>query len=217
MIDGILGKKIGMTSIFSENGAQVPVTVIKTDSCFVVQRKVSERDGYEAVQLGVEEKKDSRATKAMRGHFKKAGTPCLYRLVEFRCAPDDEYKPGQAINCADLFKAGDFVDIKGTSKGKGFQGSMKRWGFGGGKRTHGSMHGRGPGSIGQSSDPSRVFKGMRMAGHMGDSTVTIQNLKVVDVKGDENLLLIKGSVPGAVNGYLMIKKALKKTSSAKEA
>jgi large subunit ribosomal protein L3 len=213
MINGILGKKIGMTSVFSEDGAQVPVTVIKTDPCYVVQRKVSERDGYEAVQLGVAEKKEARVSGPMKGHFKKAGTPCLYRLAEFRCEAGDEYKPGQAIKCADLFKAGDFVDIKGTSKGKGFQGSMKRWGFGGGKRTHGSMHGRGPGSIGQSSDPSRVFKGMKMAGHMGSSTVTVQNIKVVDVKADENLLLLKGAVPGAVNSFIMIKKALKKPST----
>jgi large subunit ribosomal protein L3 len=213
MINGILGKKVGMTSVFSEDGAQVPVTVIKTDPCYVVQRKVSERDGYEAVQLGVAEKKESRASGPMKGHFKKAGTPCLYRLAEFKCEAGDEYKPGQAVKCADLFKAGDFVDIKGTSKGKGFQGSMKRWGFGGGKRTHGSMHGRGPGSIGQSSDPSRVFKGMKMAGQMGNSTVTVQNVKVVDVKADENLLLVKGAVPGAVNSFVMIKKALKKPST----
>ncbi len=210
MIEGIFGKKIGMTHIFAEDGTDVPVTVIKTDTCYIVQTKVNERDGYEAVQLGTEVKLEQRTTRPLSGHFKKAGTPCLYHLAEFKCDTGDEYKPGQTLNCADVFKVGDFVDISGRSKGKGFQGSMKRWGFHGGPRSHGSMHGRSPGSIGQSSDPSRVFKGMKMAGHQGNRKVTVQNIKIVGISPEENILLVKGAVPGPPNSYVMIKRALKK-------
>ncbi len=210
MIEGIFGKKIGMTHIFAEDGTDVPVTVIKTDTCYIVQRKVNERDGYEAVQLGTEVKLEQRTTRPLSGHFKKAGTPCLYHLAEFKCDTGDEYKPGQALNCADVFKVGDFVDISGRSKGKGFQGSMKRWGFSGGPRSHGSMHGRAPGSIGQSSDPSRVFKGMKMAGHQGNKKTTVQNIKIVGISPEENILLVKGAVPGPPNSYVLIKRALKK-------
>lgn len=209
MINGIFGKKIGMTHIFAEDGTQIPVTVIKTDINYVVQRKVKERDGYEAVQIGSVEKKEQRVSAAMKGHFKKASTPCLYNIAEFSCASDDELTPGTEINCSDVFKVGDVVDVSGTSKGKGFQGSMKRWGFGGGKATHGSMHGRGPGSIGQSADCSRVFKGMKMAGQMGNKTITVQNLTVVDIKADEKILLVKGAIPGATNSFILIKKAVK--------
>ncbi len=209
MIEGILGKKIGMTHVFAEDGSIVPVTVIEAGG-YVVQRKAKDSDGYDAIQLGLGEKKEKRTDKAMRGHFKKAGTPCLYRLAELKCSTGDEYKPGQAIKCAEVFKAGDLVDVMGKSKGKGFQGSMKRHHFSGGGGSHGSMHNRAPGSIGSSSDPSRVYKGMRMAGHMGFDNVTVQNLKVVAVKNEENLLLIRGAVPGPVNSVMMIKKALKK-------
>ncbi len=211
MINGILGKKIGMTHVFSEDGASIPVTVIKTDSCYVVQRKTKENDGYEALQLGIGEKKESRLNKPMKGHFKKAGTPGLYRLMEFKGSGLDEYKQGQIINCGDVFKAGDFVDVLGRSKGKGFQGSMRRWHFSGGGESHGSMHNRAPGSIGSSSDPSRVYKGMRMAGHMGDRKTTVQNIKVVAVKPEENIILLNGAVPGAVNSVVVINKALKKS------
>lgn len=209
MIEGILGKKIGMTHIYSEDGSQVPVTVVKA-ACYVVQKKTAERDGYEAIQLGILEKKESRATKAMQGHFKKAGTPCLYRLTEVKGDGLDAYAPGQAINCSEVFKVGDFIDVSGTSKGKGFQGSMKRHHFSGGGESHGSMHNRAPGSIGSSSDPSRVYKGMRMAGHMGSERNTVQNLKVVAIKAEENLLLIKGAVPGAINSIVVVKRAHKK-------
>ncbi len=211
MINGILGKKIGMTHIFSEGGASIPVTVIKTDSCYVVQKKTKERDGYEALQLGIGEKKDGRLNKPMKGHFKKAGTPGLYNLAEFKGTELDAYKPGQPVNCGEIFKAGDFVDVLGRSKGKGFQGSMRRWHFRGGAESHGSMHNRAPGSIGSSSDPSRVYKGMRMAGHMGDRKTTVQNIKVVAVKAEENIILLNGAVPGPVNGFVLISRALKKS------
>ncbi len=210
MIEGILGKKIGMTHIYSETGEMVPVTVVSAAQCFVVQKKTKERDGYEAVQIGIGEKKEKRANKAMKGHFKKGGTPCLYNLAEVKGEKLDELKAGQALNCSELFKAGDFVDVEGKSKGKGFMGSMRRHHFSGGGESHGSMHNRAPGSIGSSSDPSRVYKGMRMAGHMGSRNVTVQNLKVVAVRPEDNVLLIGGAVPGAINGLVLVKKAMKK-------
>lgn len=210
MIEGIFGKKIGMTRVFAEDGSELQVTVIKTEPCYVVQRKVKGRDGYEAVKLGAAEKKEKRETKPMRGVFKKAKTPCLYHLAEFSCDESDEYKAGSVVKCADLFKTGDYVDVSGRTKGKGFQGGMKRWGFHGGPASHGSMHGRSPGSIGQSSWPSRVFKGLKMAGHMGNTDVTTQNMMIVDIRPEEELLLIKGAVPGPVNGYIKIKRALKR-------
>ncbi|MBI5562567.1 MAG: 50S ribosomal protein L3 [Deltaproteobacteria bacterium] len=210
MIDGILAKKVGMTHIYSETGAQVTVTVLSAAASYIVQRKTKAKDGYEAVQLGIGEKKDSRADKAMKGHFKKAGTPCLYRLAEVKGTELDNYKPGAAVKCGDVFKVGEYVDVAGRSKGKGFQGSMKRHHFSGGGESHGSMHNRAPGSIGSSSDPSRVYKGMRMAGHMGDRIVTVQNLKVVAIRPDENVILIGGGVPGAVGSVMLIKKSVKR-------
>ncbi|MBI5491664.1 MAG: 50S ribosomal protein L3 [Deltaproteobacteria bacterium] len=210
MIEGILGKKIGMTHIYSEAGEMVPVTVVSAAQCFVVQKKTKERDGYEAVQIGIGEKKEKRANKAMKGHFKKAATPCLYNLAEVKGEKLDELKAGQALNCSEVFKAGDFVDVEGKSKGKGFMGSMRRHHFSGGAESHGSMHNRAPGSIGSSSDPSRVYKGMRMAGHMGSRNVTVQNLKVVAIRPEDNVLLIGGAVPGAINGLVLVKKAMKK-------
>lgn len=209
MIDGIIGKKIGMTHIYSADGAMVPVTVIKAGN-HVVQKKTRERDGYEALQIGFGEKKEHRVNKPMMGHFKKAGTPCLYNLLEFKGTELDSYKPGAVINAGDVFKVGDYVDISGKSKGKGFMGSMRRHNFSGGAESHGSMHNRAPGSIGSSSDPSRVYKGMRMAGHMGAAKATIQNLKVVGIRAEENIILIKGAVPGAINGLVVIKKSIKK-------
>ncbi len=215
MINGILGKKVGMTHIYSDDGAQIPVTVIKTDSCYVVQKKSKERDGYEALQLGIGVKKESRLNKPMKNHFSKSGAPGLYKLSEVKGEGLDSYKPGQVINCGEIFKAGDFVDVYGKSKGKGFQGSMRRWHFSGGGGSHGSMHNRAPGSIGSSSDPSRVYKGMRMAGHMGDRKITVQNLLVIAVKAEENIILVNGAVPGPVNSYVVINKALKKKAMAK--
>lgn len=209
MLEGVLGKKVGMTRIFSE-GHQIQVTVIKAGKCFVTQAKTRDKDGYDAVQLGFEEKKPARTTKPMKGHFEKAGTACFYHLVEFRGEELENYKPGQEISCADIFKVGDIVDISGRSKGKGFQGVVKRWKFSGGPASHGSMHGRTGGSIGQSSDPSRVFKGMKMPGHMGASKATTQNLEVVGINKEQDVMLVKGSVPGSVNSIIVVKKAVKK-------
>jgi len=216
MIEGIFGKKVGMTQIFAEDGVEIPVTVIKTGPCYVVARKTAVRDGYDAVQLGIGDKKEKNTSKAMQKVFANAKTPNLAVLGEFRCLDTDEYKPGSLVKCEDLFSAGDYVDISGKTKGKGFQGGMKRWGFHGGPGSHGSMHGRTPGSIGQSAWPSRVRKGVKMAGHMGDRTRTTQNLTVVDVRADEGLILIRGAVPGAVNGLVRIKKAFKKSAPLKE-
>ncbi len=209
MIEGLIGKKLGMTRIFTGD-EDVPVTVIKADGCYVVQKRTTEKDGYEAVQLGFEEKKPKRVNKPMAGHFKKAGTPCFYHLREFRGTGLDELKVGQKITLKDVFEVGEFVDVTGQSKGKGFAGVMKRWNFRGGPASHGSMHNRAPGSIGQSSFPSRVFKGMRMAGHQGAQRVTTQNLKVVAIKEDEGLLLVKGCVPGPKGAVVVIKKSIKK-------
>jgi len=209
MIEGIVGKKLGMTHIYSAEGAMVPVTVVKTGNT-VVQKKTAEKDGYEAVQVGFLEKKEQRVNRPLKGHFKKANAPCFYHLVEVKAADIAAVEPGAAVNAADVFKIGDWVDVTGTSKGKGFMGSMRRHNFSGGAESHGSMHNRAPGSIGSSSDPSRVFKGMKMAGHMGNARVTVQNLKVVGIRAEENVLLIKGAVPGAINSVIVIKKAIKK-------
>ncbi len=209
MVEGLLGKKIGMTQIFSGD-EEVPVTVVRVGPCFVVQKKTEQKDGYESIQLGFFEKKPERVNKALKGHFGKAGTPFFYHLKEFNGEGLDGYKVGQKVGCAEVFGEGDFVDITGTTKGKGFVGVMKRWNFAGGPASHGSMHNRAPGSIGQCSDPSRVFKGTKMPGHDGARRVTTQNLKIMGVVSEENLLLIKGAVPGSVNGLLEIRKALKK-------
>ncbi|MFQ5329232.1 MAG: 50S ribosomal protein L3 [Thermodesulfobacteriota bacterium] len=206
---GLLGKKIGMTQLFSD-GESVPVTVVMAGPCFVVQKKTKSGDGYEALQLGFLEKSKKRTNKPQTGHFKKVGVLPQYHLLEFDGEGLDEYKQGQKITGSDIFKEGDFIDVTGTSKGKGFAGVMKRWNFAGGPASHGSMHGRGPGSIGQCSSPSKVFKGVKMAGHMGDRRITTQNLRVVGIVADENLLLIKGAVPGPVNGVVEIRRSKKK-------
>ncbi len=204
---GLLGKKIGMTSIFDETGQVIPCTVIEAGPCFVTQIKTKERDGYEAVQLGFEEKKERLLNKPLKGHFAKAKATPTRLLREFRGNVLPEVQPGQEIKVDKVFAKGDVVSVIGTSKGRGFQGVVKRHHFGGGFRTHGqSDRERAPGSIGSSSSPSRVFKGLRMAGRMGGEQVTVHNLKVVGVIPDSNLLLLKGSVPGAVNGYLEIHK-----------
>lgn len=207
MIEGLLGKKIGMTRIFID-GMDVPVTVIEAGLCHVTQRKTQEKDGYNAVQLGFVEKKAEKESKAQRVHFEKGGNPCFYHVKEFKGGNLDSYKSGQKIGAAEIFKAGDYVDVTAKSKGKGFMGVMRRHHFGGGRESHGSMHNRAPGSIGSSSYPSRVFKGMRMGGHMGAKNSTIQSLKIVAVR--DNILLIRGGVPGHVNAIVVIKKAEKK-------
>jgi large subunit ribosomal protein L3 len=210
---GLLGKKIGMTSIFDDAGHVIPCTVIEAGPCFVTQVRTMERDGYTAVQLGFDAKKERRATKPEAGHTAKAGVKPVCLIREFRANGSAEFQPGQEIKVDSVFAKGDVVKVVGTSKGRGFQGVVKRHHFGGGFRTHGqSDRERAPGSIGSSSYPSRVFKGMRMAGRMGGERVTVRNLKVVGVIPDSNLLLVKGSVPGAINGYLEIHKLTKQSN-----
>jgi large subunit ribosomal protein L3 len=204
---GLLGKKLGMTSIFDETGQVIPCTVIEAGPCYVTQIKTRERDGYEAIQLGFDAKRERLMTQPLNGHFAKAGVKPVRLIREFRGNGMAELQPGQEIKVETVFAKGDFVKVVGTSKGRGFQGVVKRHHFGGGFRTHGqSDRERAPGSIGSSSYPSRVFKGQRMAGRMGGERVTVSNLKVVGVIPDSNLLLIRGSVPGAINGYLEIHK-----------
>ncbi|AMD86085.1 LSU ribosomal protein L3P [Capnocytophaga haemolytica] len=205
-MSGLIGKKVGMTSIFDENGKNVPCTILEVGPCVVTQVRTKEVDGYEALQLGFDDKAEKRANKAELGHFKKAGTAAKKIVVEFQ-GFEDAYKLGDTITVT-YFTEGEFVDITGTSKGKGFQGVVKRHGFGGvGQTTHGQHNRlRAPGSVGASSYPSRVFKGMRMAGRMGAEKVTVQNLRVLKVVEDKNLLVVKGCVPGHKNAYVTIHK-----------
>jgi large subunit ribosomal protein L3 len=204
---GIIGKKLGMTQIFSENGEAVPVTIIEAEPSVVIQKKTREKDGYDAIQLGFGRVKQKNVTKPLQGHFKQADKGIFRILREFRTT-SDVYELGQELK-VDLFKAGDYVDVSGTSKGKGFAGVMKRHGFSGGRATHGSMFHRAPGSIGASADPSRVFKGKKLPGHMGSERVTIQNMMVWAVRPEQNLILVKGAVPGGRNGIVLIKRAIK--------
>jgi len=207
MGSAILGRKIGMTSYFTEKGEQIPVTVIEAGPCPVVKINTIERDGYQAVQIGFGVRSEKRVNKPELGHFRKAGVKPTRFLREFR-ELDINYKPGDVIYVGDLFKKGDKVKISGTSKGRGFQGVVKRHHFGGvGMTTHGqSDRVRAPGSIGGSSFPSRVFKGMRMAGRMGGKRATIRNLEIVEIIPEQNLMLVKGGVPGPINGLLEIVK-----------
>ncbi len=204
-MSGLIGKKIGMTSIFDENGKNVPCTVIQAGPCVVTQVRTKEVDGYEALQLGFDDKAEKQSTKALNGHFKKAGTTAKRRVVEFQGFEQD-LKLGDQI-LVDHFEEGEFVDVSGTSKGKGFQGVVKRHGFAGSERTHGqqSMN-RAPGSVGAASYPARIFKGMRMGGRMGGDTVKVQNLRVLKVVKDKNLIVVKGAVPGHKNAYVIIQK-----------
>ncbi len=203
---GLIGKKIGMTSIFDENGKNVPCTVIQAGPCVVTQVKTVETDGYAAVQLAFEEKKEKRTTKAMVGHFSKANTTPKRKVIELKGFVKD-WKPGDVIT-VDYFKDDTWLDVVGISKGKGFQGVVKRYNFKGvNDATHGQHNRlRAPGSLGASSYPSRVFKGMRMAGHMGDARVKVLNLRIVKLMPENNLLLLKGSVPGSNGSYLIIEK-----------
>lgn len=202
----IIGKKKGMTSYFTENGTHVPCTVVEAGPCYVSQVKTDETDGYNAVQITFNEKSDKNVNKAQKGHFQKAGVKPAYVLKEVRDL-QSETKVGDSLT-VEQFEVGDLIKVKGTSKGKGFQGVVKRYNFRGvGMATHGQKNRqRHPGSVGQSSDPSRIMKGLRMAGRMGGDTVTIANLEVVDVFPDKNIILIKGSVPGTRNSYLEIYK-----------
>lgn len=205
-MNGLLGKKIGMTRIFDEAGKAVSVTVVKAGPCYVTQVKTVEHDGYDALQVGFDEKKEKNTSKPLLGHFKKVNLPALRLLKEFRLKTKSELKAGDVVK-VDIFQPGDVIKVTGTSKGRGFTGVMRRHNFGGAQVTHGqSDRTRAPGSLGQSSWPSRVYKGMRMAGRLGDVRVSVKNLRVVKVDVENDLLFIRGSVPGARNGYVEIYK-----------
>ncbi len=206
---GILGTKLGMTQIFTEDARAVPVTVIQAGPCVVTQVKTLDRDGYEAVQLAYREIERSRANKPMRGHFKAAGAKPSRHLVELRTDAASSYQPGQTIT-VDIFEPGEHADVVGVSKGKGFAGTMKRHGFGGLSASHGTerKH-RSPGAIGACATPSRVFKGTRMAGQMGNERVTVLNLQVVEADPERNLLLLRGAVPGPTGGLVMVRSSVK--------
>ncbi len=208
MITGLLGKKVGMTRVFTDEGRWIEVTVLEAGPCTVVQRKTKDTDGYSAVQLGFGEKKESRANKPTSGHFAKAGLKPMRTLKEIRIPDDNDAKQGDEIK-ADIFAIGDRLDVSGTSKGRGFAGAIKRHGFAGGPGGHGSHFHRAPGSIGQSADPSKVYKGKRMPGHYGCTKITVQNLEVVNVDADKNLIIVRGCVPGANGGLIMLHKSAK--------
>ncbi|MGO2101715.1 MAG: 50S ribosomal protein L3 [Psychroflexus halocasei] len=204
-MSGLIGKKIGMTSLFDENGKNIPCTVIEAGPCIVTQVRTEEVDGYSALQLGFDDKSDKNATKADLGHFKKAGTSVKRQVIEFQ-GFEEEHALGDAVT-VDIFSEGEFVDVQGTSKGKGFQGVVKRHNFRGSTKTHGQQSVlRAPGSVGAASYPARVFKGMRMAGQMGNTKVKVQNLRVLKVVPEKNILVIKGCVPGSKNSYVTILK-----------
>ena len=213
MVNGIIGRKVGMTQLFAADGTVTPATVVKAGPCVVLQAKNAQGDGYEAVQLGLVEEKPAKVNKALGGHYKKAGNvppTRVRREVKMVSGPGDNaaLKAGDQVLVGGVFKDGERVDVIGLSRGKGFQGVVKRHNFRGGAATHGSMFHRAPGSIGASSFPSRVVKGMRAAGRMGGDRVTVRNLKVVQGDGDNNLLLIRGAVPGAPGTYIMVRKAV---------
>ena len=203
---GLIGKKIGMTSVFGANGENIPCTVIEAGPCVVTQIRTVEKDGYAAVQLAYDEIKEKHASAPLRGHFEKAGTTPKRKLVEFSANFSQELKLGDVLTISDIFSEAMFVDVVGTSKGKGFQGVVKRHGFAGvGGQTHGQHNRlRHPGSLGASSWPSRVFKGMRMAGQMGNARVKVANLEVIKLMPENNLLVVKGSVPGAKGSYVIL-------------
>ena len=207
MINGLIGKKVGMTQLLQDDGTVVPVTVIQAGPCVVVQKKTTQKDGYDAVQLGfVEFVKQKRVGKPMTGHFKKANVAPVRVLREMRVKGDESANPGDKV-MVDIFTADELVHVVGTSKGRGFAGLIKRHHFRGGRASHGSMFHRAPGSIGASAYPSRVIKGMRMAGHMGSERVTVQNLSVARVDQENNLLYIRGAVPGPNGGYVVVEKS----------
>jgi large subunit ribosomal protein L3 len=215
MIQGLIAKKIGMSQQFDDAGNVVPVTILKAGPCTVVQKKTAEKDGYVAVQLGfVEERAVRKPQKPQIGHFKKAGVPVVKKLQEVGCSDPASVTEGDQV-LVDIFEIGETIHVVGTSKGKGFAGVVKRHHFAGGDAAHGSMFHRAPGSIGASSYPSRVVKGMRMGGHMGHERVTVRKLKVVGTDKDQNLLIVKGAVPGAKGGYVLVKKVSAVTARAK--
>jgi large subunit ribosomal protein L3 len=207
MINGLLGKKIGMTQIYAADGQRIAVTAIEAGPCVVLQKKTAETDGYTAAQIGFAPKRADRVNKPEMGHFKKAGKGAFSHVREFSVV-DEKCNVGDEVTC-ELFAIGDRIDITGTSKGKGFQGVIKRWGFSGGRNTHGSNFHRAPGAIGQSAWPAKVFKGKKMPGQMGNARVTTHNLVVVDVRPEQNLILVQGAVPGPKNGIVSIRKGIK--------
>ena len=213
MVNGIIGRKVGMTQVFEDSGKAVPVTVIEAGPCPIVQLKTQEKDGYQAVQLGFGEQKESRINKPRRGHLAKAEVDSTFVLREFRVQSLEDVSVGSVVD-AGVFSEGELVDVTGTSKGRGFTGVVKRWKFAGGKKSHGGEQDlRRPGSIGASATPSRVFKGKRMAGRYGAKRQTIQNLPVIQADPERNLLVVKGAVPGPPNGLLLIRKASKALSA----
>ncbi len=207
---GIIGRKIGMTQIFTEKGDVVPVTVVEAGPIYVSQIKTVETDGYNAIQVSYEKKKQNHINKPEKGHFDKAGLDVMKHVQEFRLEDVSEYTVGQEIK-ADLFETGELVDVIGTSKGKGHAGTIKRWNNHRGPMSHGSKHRRRPGSIGNASYPGRVIKGMKMSGHLGHARTTIQNLEVVSVDAERNLLLIKGAIPGPKKGIVTVRSSVKMT------
>lgn len=202
---GLIGRKLGVSQVFADSGEVIPVTVIEAGPCVVVQKKTQDKDGYNALQVGFLEREEKKTNRPLKGHFAKAGTKAFVVLKEFTLPDVEGYQSGQEIK-VDIFSAGELVDVIGTSKGKGFAGGVKRWGFRGGPATHGSMFHRAPGSVGASAYPSRVLKGKRLPGHLGNAQVTAKNLQVVDVRSERNLILIKGAVPGARRSIVLIKK-----------
>ena len=208
MKKAILGTKLGMTQLFGEDGVLIPVTVIEAGPCRVIQKKTAENDGYDAVQVGFLEKKEKHTTKPLQGHFKKAGTGYMKYLKEFKLDDEADMNVGDEIK-ADVFAEGESIDVTGISKGKGFAGTVKRWGTHRGPMTHGSGYHRGPGSMGACSTPSRVMKGKRLAGHLGVEKVTIQNLSVVKVDAEKNIIAVRGAVPGPKGGLVIIKNSVK--------
>lgn len=205
MCKGIIGKKLGMTGFFTPDGRHVPVTVIQAGPCVITQIKMQATDGYNALQLGFDEKSGNRTTKPLQGHFKRSGEKCFHFVKEVEVDKPDEFEVGQTVN-TDLFTIGETVDITGVSKGRGFAGVIKRHGFGGGRKTHGSRSHRIPGSIGCSAWPAKVIKGKKLPGHYGTDLTTMRNLEVIDIRPDQNLILLKGAVPGAKSGIVKIKK-----------
>ncbi len=211
---GIIGRKLGMTQVFLDDGSVIPVTVVEAGPCSVIQKKIKENDSYDALQLGFLPKNSKRVSKPLAGHFKKAGTGAFYALKEFRVEDFGGYEVGQEVNVS-LFKPGDVVDVTGLSKGKGFAGVVKRHGFRGSPGSHGTHeYFRHGGSVGSATFPHHTFKGLRMPGQLGNRKVTLQNIKVVDVKEDQNLLLLKGGLPGSPTGWVLIRSATKKKGSA---
>ncbi len=210
-MNGLIGKKLGMMQVFDDQGVQVPVTVIQVGPCAVVQRKTLENDGYDAVQVGFDDQKEARVSKASKGHFKKASVPVRRVLREICLDAGEDAKAGDVLTVS-IFEGASHVDVIGICKGRGFQGVVRRHGMVGGRESHGSMMHRRGGAIGNRTWPARVFKNKRMPGHMGNVRVTTQNLKVVAVKNEDNVLLVRGAVPGPTGSLVLVRKAVKKTS-----